>query len=95
MVDPENMHFFYKELDDTVLEQVKRIIGQLFYFIADNPGDHYRLDLAKQYDRVILEKLLEINETDISYSKDTETAKGATYPNMAIFKILETLCIMM
>ena len=75
VVDPENMHFFYKELDDTVLEQVKRIIGQLYYFIADNPGDHYRLDLAKQYDRVILEKLLEINETDITYSKDTEACK--------------------
>ena len=69
------MHFFYKDLDDTVLEQVKQIIGQLYYFIVDNPGDHYRLDLAKKYDRVILEKLLEINETDITYSKDTEACK--------------------
>ena len=63
------------DLDNKILKEVKAVIGQLYYFIADNPGDHYQLDLAKKYDRVILEKLLEINELDIMYSKEIEVCK--------------------
>ncbi len=75
VVDPENLHFFYTDLDNKILKEVKAVIGQLYYFIADNPGDHYQLDLGKKYDRVILEKLLEINELDIVYSKEIEVCK--------------------
>ena len=68
IVDPDNMILFHEALDDHVLAALKAEIGQYFYFIPKNPGDHYTLDLAKKYDRVILEKLLEINSHDVKYS---------------------------
>ena len=69
IVDPEKMSLFHGNLDSVTASKVKLQIGQLYNFDITNPGDHYRLDLAKKYDRVILEKLLEINTVDAEYSK--------------------------
>lgn len=72
ILDSENSYdFFNKNLDKASLRKLKHIATfDTFKFNWKNPTGHYRIELHNPTSRVILLKLLAINEEESNYSKN-------------------------
>ena len=73
IVDPVNIiSQTFDILTDGELGSVEKNMGKLFHFNSVNPTGHYSLQLANQFDRVLIRRLAEITEEQGTLRRDQE-----------------------
>ncbi len=78
-----------RTMGEQAIGSVERYMGsQLFHFESQNPTGRYMLHLGRPTERVLLRKLLEINEFDKQYTRSKKCGHGDTscYGNWSNFR---------
>jgi hypothetical protein len=53
-----------KKLQASELQALRQALGALYYFSDENATGHYRLNMAKHFDRQLAIKILELNNDE-------------------------------
>jgi Ran GTPase-activating protein (RanGAP) involved in mRNA processing and transport len=59
-------------LTDSEMKHLEQRVGQLLYFTPTNPTGHYKLELGNRFERIMIQRILEIATEEEIWRRDAE-----------------------